>query len=134
PSDLTLVLETVIRNAVRLAGAAMGHIRQYDGEALPIVAQHGEGQHASTLLGVPVHPTARSAVGRAFIERRPVHIPDVDADPSYGGPARAIGGRTVLAVPLLRNDAALGTISMWRLEMAPFTERQIQLVASFADQ
>ena len=135
PTDLEPVLKAVIANAVRLAGAEQGHIRQYDGEFLHMVVQFNESdEFVQTIKGIPVKATEESAVGRAFLTRRPVHIPDILADPDYRGPALPLHGRTVLAVPLLREGVAIGTISMWRSDVKPFTERQIELVTTFADQ
>jgi GAF domain-containing protein len=135
PTDVQPVLEAVIANAVRLAGAKQGHIRQYDGEFLPIAVHYGEEEPAAaTLREAPLRPTVDSAVGRAFLQRVPVHIPDVDAEPWYQGPALTVKGRTVLAVPMLREGVPIGTISMWRDQAAPFSDRQIELVTAFADQ
>ena len=135
PTDLEPVLKAVIANAVRLAGAEQGHIRQYDGEFLQMVVQFNESDDfVRSIKGIPMRPTEESAAGRAFLTRRPVHIPDILADPSYRGPALPLQFRTVLAVPLLREGVSIGTISMWRNEVAPFTERQIELVTRFADQ
>ncbi|MBI1960527.1 MAG: GAF domain-containing protein, partial [Candidatus Rokubacteria bacterium] len=135
PTDLEPVLKAVIANAVRLAGAEQGHIRQYDGEFLQMGVQFNESDDfVRRITAIPVRPTEESAVGRAFLTRRPVHIPDIVADPGYRGPVLPSQGRTVLAVPLLREDVAIGTVSMWRSEVKPFTERQIELVTTFADQ
>ena len=135
PTDLEPVLKAVIANAVRLAGAEQGHIRQYDGEFLQMVVQFNESDDfVRQIKGIPMRPTEESAAGRAFLTRQPVHIPDILADPRYSGPALPLQGRTVLAVPLLREGVSIGTISMWRKEVTPFTERQIELVTRFADQ
>jgi signal transduction histidine kinase len=135
PTDVQPVLEAVIANSVRLAGANQGHIRRYDGEFLPVVVHYGETETAAaTLQAAPVRPTMDSAVGRAFLQRAPVHVPDVTAESWYRGPALAVRGRTVLAVPMLREGVPIGTISMWREQAAPFSERQIELVRAFADQ
>ena len=135
PTDLEPVLKAVIANAVRLAGAEQGHIRQYDGEFLQMVVQFNESDDfVRAIKGNPLRATNESAAGRAFLTRQPVHIPDILADPSYHGPALPLQGRTVLAVPMLREGVAIGTISMWRNEVKPFTERQIELVTRFADQ
>jgi len=135
PTDLEPVLKAVIANAVRLVGAEQGHIRQYDDELLQMVVQFNESDDlVRTIKEIPVRPTEESAVGRAFLTRRSVHIPDVLADPGYRGPALPLHGRTVLAVPMLREGVAIGTISMWRSEVKPFTERQIELLTTFADQ
>jgi signal transduction histidine kinase len=85
----------------------------------------------------PVRPDRGSAVGRAVLERRPVHIPDVLADPEYSrlDLTKVRGFRTILAVPMLREGEPIGVFVMTReKEVKPFTEKQVELVTSFADQ
>jgi len=137
PTELQPVLDAVIANAVRLAGASQGHIRQYDGELLRIVAQYGgRPEEFERLKATPVRPDGTSASGRAFLERRVIHLEDPLQDPSYRGPAVVGGtGNTVLVVPLLREGIPIGTISIWRYRVVePFSEKQIEAVATFADQ
>ena len=125
----------MIANAVRLAGAKKGHILQYDGEFLRHVANYNETLEETTLLrSLPVKPAPESLNGRAFIERKPFQRLDVNADVDYQGPGRQAGARTALSVPLLREGTAIGTILIWRDFVEAFTERQIELVKSFADQ
>src|SRR6266545_1654493 len=133
PTQLQPVLDTVIESAVRLAGAKQGHIRQYDGEFLQVVAYYNVGVEGVTALQETlVRPGRDTASGRAFIERKPIHIPDVELDSTYRLPP--FGARTLLAVPMLREGSPIGTISIWCDAVTPFTERQIELVTTFADQ
>jgi GAF domain-containing protein len=135
PTDLQPVLDTVVANAVRLAGAKKGHILQYDGEFLRHVANFNETLEETTLLrSLPVKPAPESLNGRAFIERKPFQRLDVNADVDYQGPGRQTGARTALSVPLLREGTAIGTILIWRDFVQPFSDRQIDLVKTFADQ
>jgi GAF domain-containing protein len=135
PTNLQPVLDTVVASAVRLAGAKKGHILQYDGEFLRHVANCNESLEEIALLRkLPVKPAPESLNGRAFIERKPCQRLDVNADTDYQGPGRQAGARTALAVPLLREGTAIGTILIWRDFVQPFTERQIDLVKTFADQ
>jgi two-component system, NtrC family, sensor kinase len=142
PTELQPVLDTVIANAVTLAGAKQGHIRQYDGEFLRVVAHYNEtAEQIAILQATPTRPGLESLTGRAFLERKAKHILDAQAEPEdvmlfYQLQAhnRELGMRTLLAVPLLREGAAIGTISIWRDYVEPFTERQIELVKTFADQ
>ena len=136
------MLDTVIENAVTLAGAKQGHIRQYDGEFLRVVAHYNETvEQIAILQATPTRPGLESLTGRAFLERKAKHILDAQAEPEdvmlfYQLQAhnRELGMRTLLAVPLLREGAAIGTISIWRDYVEPFTARQIELVKTFADQ
>ena len=137
PTELQPVLDTVITNAVKLIGAEHGHIRQYDGELLQVVAYCNVGAEGVTALqGRPVRPGRETAPGRAFLERKPIHIPnlelELDLEAGYTPPPYRAG--TILVVPMLREGAPIGTLSIWRESVMPFTERQIELVTTFADQ
>ena len=135
PTELQPVLDTVIANAVRIVGAKQGHIRQYDGEFLRLVAHYNESPETVALLKrYPRPPVSESSHGRAFLERRPIQRTDAQADPGYQGPVRQGGARTALAVPLLREGSPIGTMLMWRDFVEPFTPRQVELVQTFADQ
>ena len=139
PTDIQPVLDTVIENAVKLAGAKQGHIRRYDGEFLQFVAHYNETPETVEATRNPSRPVPESLNGRAFLERRPVQRVDaraeyVEDDSHYQSPGRVAGARSVLAVPLLREGAATGTILIWRDFVQPFTERQVDLVKTFADQ
>ena len=83
-----------------------------------------------------MQPGRGSATGRAAIEGKAVHIADVHADPEYvaTGISEAAGYRTVLAVPLLRDGAMIGAFTVGRTEVNPFSDKQIELVTTFADQ
>src|SRR5205085_10777037 len=83
----------------------------------------------------PVSPGRYSISARAALERRTVHVSDVQADPDYAYAVRDKDLiRTTLAVPMLKGDSLVGTITIYRLEVRPFTDKQIELVETFADQ
>ena len=83
----------------------------------------------------PIRPGRDSATGRAALERRTIHIHDVQADPEYSFGAKDVEAfRTVLTVPMVKGDELLGVILTYRLEVRPFTDKQIELVETFADQ
>ena len=132
PTDIQPVLDAVTESAVRLAGAKRGHIRQYDGEFLRLVASYGESPEQVAVFQAPVRPRVESRSGRAFLERRPIH--DLDAQVERHPMSAQTGARTALAVPLLREDTPIGVFTIWRDLVQPITDRQIELVNSFADQ
>ena len=85
--------------------------------------------------GTPVVPEPGTASGRALLEGRAVHIPDIQADPEYTfEPQRFDAYRTILGVPMLREGVSIGVLALTRSEVRPFTEKQIELVSTFADQ
>src|SRR5262245_30298675 len=135
--DLQPVLDTLIENATRLCNAEHGFICRFDGEVLRVTAHYGTTADARDFWQRNVIRTGRgSTTGRAARECRTVHIPDVLADPEYelAEAQKLEGFRTVLAVPMLREDVLLlGVIAMWRTEVRPFTDKQIELVTTFAD-
>ena len=135
PTELQPVLDTLIANAVKLSGATTGHIRQYDGEFLRVVAHFGETAEQMALYhSMPAPAIPERSGGRAILERKPIHILDAQAEENVSEAARRAGERTRVIVPLLREGAAIGTITIWRDFVEPFTDRQIELVQTFADQ
>ena len=135
--DLQRVLETLLENAVRICDAKHGIIFRYDGECCRAAAAYNAPPGSMELWErTPIRAGRRTTTGRALLERRPVQIPDVQADPEFDFPEaqELTGFRTVLAVPLLREGVPLGTIGLWKTEVAPFTDKQIELLTTFADQ
>jgi signal transduction histidine kinase len=127
----------LLDNAVRICGAKHGMIFRYDGERCHAAAVCNAPPGTLELWErSPIRAGRGTAVGRALLERHPVQIPDVQADPEYDFPEaqKVQGHRTVLAVPLLREGVPLGTIGLWKTEVAPFTDKQIELLTTFADQ
>ena len=134
--DLQPVFETVAESAVRLCGADRAAVFRFDGEVLRCVVCHNTPPELESFIrNNPIHLNRSSGAGRAALERRTIHIPDVTADPEYTWKSKDIASvRTVLTVPILKGDDLLGVILTYRLEVIPFTDRQIALVESFADQ
>jgi GAF domain-containing protein len=135
--DLQRVLETLLENAVRICGARHGIIFRYDGESCRAAAVYNAPPGTLEVWERnPIRAGRRTAVGRALLERRTIQIPDVQADPEYHFPdaQKLTGFRTVLAIPLLREGVPLGTIGLWKTEVAPFTDKQIELLTTYADQ
>jgi GAF domain-containing protein/CheY-like chemotaxis protein len=135
--DLQLVLKTLIENASRLCDASHGFLFRPDGKAFRLAVAHGASpEFEAHIAAIPVLPERGFLVGRTVLERRPVQILDALADPDYRrAESQRLGGyRTMLGVPMLRGDAVIGVIVVWRQEVRAFTEKQIDLAATFADQ
>jgi GAF domain-containing protein len=135
--DLQPVLDTLVENAARLCGASTGLIWRFDGEVFRLTADYGLSAEARDFWKRNPHRPGRGSVtGRAAIERRPIHIPDVLADREYQSTeGQRVGGyRTLLGVPMLRQGVLIGCFSLERTQPHPFTEKQIELVTTFADQ
>jgi GAF domain-containing protein len=112
PTELQPVLDTLLANAVRLSGATKGHIRQYDGEFLTYVAHYNESREIIDALNqLPQRPRPESMSSRALSTRQPVHVLDAQAATNFRGPAAQAHARTMLFVPLLREESGIGTIT-----------------------
>jgi GAF domain-containing protein len=136
PTDVQPVLETVVENAVRLCEAERAFIFRFDGELLRAVASYDASPELRAFFERnPISPGRHTAAGRVAIERRTVHIPDVQDDPAYTWNVSQVEPlRTLLGVPMLKGDELLGVIITQKREVAPFTNKQISLVETFADQ
>ena len=135
--DLEPVLETLIENATRLCRADKGFVFIRDGDAYRIVANHGAlPEHVDFQSRNPVYPGHGTLVGRTALTRQVVHIEDAKSDPTYTWKEaqQTLGFRTMLGVPMLREGDPIGVVALWREEVRPFSERDIRLVATFADQ
>ena len=134
--DLQAVFETVAESSVRLCGADRAFIFRYDGELLRMIAAYNSpSEFKEWVAQHPIRPGRHSGSARAALERRTIHIPDVRADPEYTyGAKTAEAIRTILGVPILKGDELLGVMMIYRLEVRPFTDKQIALVETFADQ
>jgi signal transduction histidine kinase len=135
--DLQAVLQTLVESAARLCEADKATItRQKDAKFYRAESYGFSLEFLDYVRSVPLEPERGSAHGRALLEGRVIHIPDVQADPEYTfADAQRLGGfRTVLAVPMLRGGIPIGVLALTRSEVRPFTDKQIELVTTFADQ
>jgi signal transduction histidine kinase len=135
--DLKSVLTTLTESAKALCGAAFGIIFLRDGEVLRDQAESGcPPALIDFLRDHPIRKSRETFTGRVFIDGKVAHLPDVLLDPEYNfGAGPELGGyRAALAVPLMRDGAVEGVLSLARPEPGPFTDRQIELVQTFADQ
>jgi signal transduction histidine kinase len=136
PTDVQPVFAAVAESSVRLCGADRAFIFRFDGELLRMVASHNcDPEFVKWVAQHPIPPGRHSGSGRAALERRTIHVPDVLADPEYSYGAKDVEAiRTILGVPILKGEDLLGVMMIFHLEVRPFTDKQIALVETFADQ
>jgi signal transduction histidine kinase len=141
PNDLQPVFDTILANATRLCEATHGHVWRFDGEQLHAVAVRGDKRFVKWLRQhSPVRPIAGSAAERIVLGERLVHVADRREEDAYLSSQTfrelvdTSGIRASLSVALRRGEALLGMINVYRQEVRPFTDKQIQLITNFAQQ
>jgi signal transduction histidine kinase len=142
PGHLAPVFETMLENATRICGANFGNMFLVEGDLFRGVAMHNApAAYASARSGAPFHPPPESALGRVAATKDIVHVSDLRAEPAYLQRSRfavegvELGGiRTLLTVPMFKDGQIVGAIVIYRQEVRPFTDKQIELVKNFAAQ
>jgi two-component system NtrC family sensor kinase len=140
--ELEPLFQKILENAIRVCGAKFGTLNLYDGEKFdPVAGYNVPREYQEAQLHKPFIAHPGSALGTVVATRRPVHIGDIRAQRPYleGHPAvvalsNLAGARTLVAVPMLKDDRLVGTIAIFRQEVSPFSEKQITLLSNFAQQ
>ena len=137
PTDVAPVFDVIARNAAELCGAAFSNIQIYDGSTVDVVATHNFTPEADVKFRrlFPMALDPRLTGSRAVLSRKVVHLPDVALDPEYPKDLSVSGNwRAILSVPMLREGLPLGVITVAQARALPFSDRQIHLLQTFADQ
>ena len=133
PTDVQPVFDAIANNSVNLCGAGYCIVYNFDGEMISVVAHHNLDRVALDAVHQiwPMAPDARALIGRTILEREVVQVVLVASEPNYtfANTSQApLGIRTFLGVPMLREGQPIGAIGLYRREVKPFSDRQIELV------
>jgi signal transduction histidine kinase len=134
PGELAIVFQAMLENAVRICGAGFGTLFRYDGEMFHRMAGIGTPPALAEYQTRPIQPRPGTSLDCAMRTKKAAHSVDDAAGLSPGAPTRLAGARSTLAVPMLKGAELAGAIVIYRQEVLPFTDKQIELVSNFAAQ
>jgi signal transduction histidine kinase len=142
PGELEPVFQKMLENATRVCGANFGTMNLYDGETFQAVANYNIPPAYTALRhGTPIRPHSESGLATVIRTHQAVHIHDLRkgraylaGDPSVVGISDIAGARTIVIVPMLKEDELIGNIAIYRQEVRPFTDKQVALVENFTKQ
>jgi GAF domain-containing protein len=135
PGELVPVFNSMLENAMRICSAGLGALYRYVGNAFSIVAYVGVSTVVELMSGGPFHPRPDSVVGRIFATRDIVDVPDATQDPGYlnripvwVASVDGDGTRSMLGVPMMKENTLIGALVILRREARPFTDKEVELV------
>jgi GAF domain-containing protein len=138
PGELEPVFRAMLENATRICEAKLGMLYRREGDSFRVVAMHGAPpDYAEERRREPLFiPPPGTSLSRLITEKQAIHVADIMTDPAYIGTAIAerAGTRTLLTIPMLKDDDVIGAINIYRQEVRPFTDKQVALVENFARQ
>src|SRR5215831_20494090 len=136
PGDLKPVFQSVLENATRLCDAKFGTLFLYDGESFRFAADVGAPRKYTEFQSQrgPFKTNPGTQLGQVLHTKRVTHTADYSAEPLIGPSARVAGARSSISVPMLKDEEFVGAIQIFRLEVRPFTDKQIALLENFAAQ
>jgi GAF domain len=137
PGELEPVFQAMLANATRICEAKFGNLALVEAGEFRIVAMHGAPRAFEDLRRrEPAIPIGKSPLGRLFETKQMLHLPDLAAEEPFASSAVATlaGARTLVAVPMFKESELIGALAIYRQEVRPFTDKQIELVQNFANQ